>query len=217
MSFKLSIGAALSALSLASAAHAQTMFAVRFGPTFATRETNETAFESKGMMQMGGGFGFRLGNGPLTFNPSVLIVGKATKTRASADVENRLKLQYIEFPAIAALTLTRSHSFQPFIEAGPVLDMETRCRVEFVTQNSKEEVGCDIATSETIDRHKIDFGLTAGGGFDFRLGDDRKLSLEARYTHGLSNISAADDSDLVIHNRAVSVYLVYFFPFKPDI
>jgi opacity protein-like surface antigen len=218
MSIKLTIGAVLSALSLASAAHAQTLFNVRLGPTFASRETNQVSFESKSGMQVGGGGGFRLGSGPLTLNPSVIIVGKMTKTGSkSSGGENRLKLQYIEFPLLAALSIAPKHRISPFIEAGPVLDMETRCRVEFVTEFTKDEVGCDINTSETIDRHKIDFGVSAGAGFDFRMADERRLSLEGRYTHGFSNISASDDPSLTLRNRAVSIYLAYYFPFKPNV
>lgn len=219
MFWKLSIGTAVSSLVLASAAHAQsTLFNVRVGPTFASRDANQTAFESKGEMSMGGGGGFRFGSGPLTINPSVMIVGKVTSTGdRNTTGESRLKLQYIEFPVLAALKLSSAHRIQPFIEAGPVLSMETRCRIEFVLDRSKDEVGCDITEDETFDRHKIDFGARAGGGLDFRISEGRLLSVNAHYTHGFSNINASDNETLKIHNRAVSFYLAYYFPFKPDV
>jgi hypothetical protein len=220
MSLKLSLAAAACALLLTADAHAQgTLFNMRFGPTFGWRDTNQSAFESDGMMQVGGGGGFRFGKGALSFEPNALIVGKNTKgpdVNVPGD-EMRLKLQYIEFPLLGVLTLNRDAKVRPFLAAGPVIDLEMRCRVEFVDANSKDEVGCDLETTATVDRHKIDFGVAGAAGIDYRISENRRISLQARYTHGLSNISAADDPALVLRNRAVSVYLGYSFPLRTDI
>lgn len=219
MSLKLSLGAAACALLLSANAHAQgTLFVMRFGPTLGWRDTNQPAYESKGMVQFGGGGGFRLGKGALTFEPNAVIVGKNTKTPDTAPgTVKRLKLQYIELPLLGVLTLNRDARIRPFISAGPVLDLEMRCRVEFVDATSRDEVGCDLQTTSTIDRHKVDFGVAGAAGLDYRLSENRRFSLEARYTHGLTNISAAEDKTLSLKNRALSFYVGYSFPLRTDI
>lgn len=218
MSLKLSFGAAACAVLFASAAQAQsTLFNVHLGPSYAWRTANEASSESKGMLSAGGGGGFSFGKGALSFSPSIFIVGKSTKmSDPTTGGETRLKLQYIEFPLLAIVTPMQSKAVRPFFGAGPVVDLEMRCRVEFVVANSKDEVGCDLQSSSTFDRHKVDLAVAGIAGVDYRLSENRRLSLDVRYTHGLRNISDSDDRALQIHNRAVSVYLGYSFPLKAD-
>jgi hypothetical protein len=205
---------------IAASANAQTMFNVRVGPTFASRYSNEASQKSKGLVAMGGGGGFRIQKGAFSFDPAIMIVIKGTE---SADPvtngKQRLKLQYIELPLVGTATLFTSGRLKPFIEAGPVIDLEMRCRVQFISSDKQQQddVGCDLQSLSTPDRHKFDFSVAGGGGLDYNLEQNRHVLLEVRYTHGLSNISDSDDRSLVIRNRALSVYIGYSFPINPDI
>jgi opacity protein-like surface antigen len=216
MSWKLRLGTAATVLLIGSAAHAQMpSLNIMVGPTYATRETNGPAFESDPIWTIGGGGGFRFGKGTFGFEPAVLIVSKGT-SQTEAGVENRLKLDYIELPVLGIVTLGSGSKLHPFIGGGPVVSLEMRCRVESIDGNSKEEIGCDLPNAATFDRHKIDLGVAGLAGIEYALSSSRRIALQARYTHGLSNISDTEDSALEIRNRAWSIYLSYSLPLKPD-
>ncbi len=223
MHWTTSLGAAAASLILVVAAattiaplHAQMpVMSISVGPTIASRETNGLAFETDPMAAMGGGGGFRFGTGMFSVQPEVLIISKGTK-RPNDFSEERLLLDYIEFPLLGIVTAMRDRKVRPFLGAGPVLSLEMRCRVQFVEENSKEEVGCDLPNASTFDRSKVDYGVAGLAGIDYALSPTRRLSLQARYTHGFRNISDSDDGTLEIRNRALSFFVSYSFPLSPD-
>jgi hypothetical protein len=215
-SLKNTLAAFACALLLAADASAQLpTMTVLVGPTRGERETNGPAFETDPLWSMGGGGGFRFGTGVLAIQPEVLIVSKGTKL-VEANSESRLKLDYIELPVLAIITPTPQARIRPFVAAGPVLSLEMRCRVQFVSDNSKEEIGCDLSNAATFDRKKIDYSAAALAGVDYRMDGVRRISLQGRYTHGFRNISDAEDRELQIRNRAFSVYVGFTFPLQPD-
>ncbi|HEX6693948.1 MAG TPA: porin family protein [Longimicrobiales bacterium] len=215
MKWKASLFAAVATL-VASAASAQSpVFFVKIGPTYAWRSVNRPELESDGMTAFGGGGGVRIGNGRIAFQPEILVTGKGT-SRDNDVGETRLRIEYIEVPMLAHLTLGRHGKFAPFLVAGPVVGLEMRCRAQFVEGNSRDEVGCDLSTDATFDRNKVDILAAGGLGLGYSVGGGRQLGLEARYTHGLRNISDNDDDPgFEIRNRSVSVFLSYSFPLDP--
>ncbi|MEO5510160.1 MAG: porin family protein [Longimicrobiales bacterium] len=216
MSLKVRLATAATALLIGSAAHAQMpSLNIMVGPTYASRETNGPAFESDPIFTIGGGGGFRFGNRTFGFEPGVLIVSKGT-SQTDGDVDNRLKLDYIELPVLGIITIGSKSMLHPFIGGGPVVSLEMRCRVESIRGNSKEEIGCDLPNSATFDRHKVDLGVAGLAGVEYAISSSKRIALQARYTHGLSNISDTEDSALLIHNRAWSFYVSYSLPLKPD-
>ena len=215
MKWKASIIAAAATL-YASAASAQSpVFFVKIGPTYAWRTVNQAEFESDGMTAFGGGGGVRIGNGRIAFQPEILITGKGTSIDTDVG-ETRLKVEYIEMPLLAHLTLPTRGKITSFAVAGPVVGLEMRCRAQFVEGNSRDEVGCDLSSESTFDRNKVDILATGGFGLGYSVGGGRQLGLEARYTHGFRNINDNDDNpDFEIRNRSVSVFLSYSFPLDP--
>ncbi len=216
MSWKSPLVAIACALVLSSDVAAQLpSMTILVGPTRAARETNAPAFVTEPLWTIGGGGGFRFGTGTFAIQPEVLIVSKGTSS-VDGDTETQLRLDYIEFPVIGMITLATGRKLRPFIGAGPVLELEMRCRVHFLQDNSKEEVGCDLSNAATFDRRKIDVAVAGLAGVDYALGGSRRLSLQARYTRGFTNISDAEDRTLEIRNRAFSMYVGLTFPLQPD-
>jgi hypothetical protein len=216
MSWTARIGIAVVALVISADVNAQMpSLNIMVGPTYASRETNSPTLESDPIVTIGGGGGFRFGMGTFAVEPGVVIVSKGTK-QVAGDIETRLKLDYIEIPVLGIITLAPQSRVHPFISAGPVLSLEMRCRVERVEENSKEEIGCDLPNDATFDRHKVDLSLTGAVGAELLLSGSRRLSVQARYTHGMRNISDAEDATVDVRNRAFSFYIGFMLPLKPD-
>lgn len=216
MLWKTGLTAAAAAFLMCADASAQSpLMFVKIGPTYSWRSTNQIDRETDGVTSIGAGGGFRIGNGALTFQPEVYIVNKTTKVDEN-NGELRLKLEYLEIPLLAMLTIG-DYKLRPFLGAGPVISLETRCRSEFREAQNKDEIGCDLANNVVSDRKKFDYGAAAVGGLEYAISRTRKLSLEARYTHGFRNISDAEDNQaLELKNRAFSVYVGYSFPLRTD-
>jgi hypothetical protein len=216
MSLKTILGAAGCVLFLGTGVAAQLpTMSIAVGQTYAWRDTNQTPFETESLGNLGGGGSFRFGSGVFSFEPGVLVTTKGTSTTSGGE-ETRLKLDYIELPILGMITIGPSNKVRPFVGAGPVIGLEMRCRIEVLAENTKEEVGCDLPNSATFDRHKVDLSVAGLAGVDYALPSSRRLGLQARYTHGLRNISDSEDPDLEIRNRALSVFLTFSFPLNPD-
>lgn len=95
-------------------------------------------------------------------------------------------LNYVEVPVLARFFLNKEGSFRPNIFLGP--------SIGFLTGVSQKVGDND---RERLDSYKdfyngVDFGITGGVGFNLRIQDETYLILDARYTHGLSDLTVAN-------------------------
>lgn len=105
-------------------------------------------------------------------------------------------LTYVEIPVVARLFFNREGTFRPNIFAGPSFGFLT---------GAKGQVGSNDA--EQIDNYDniyntFDFGVTGGLGLNFEIAREIRFLIDARYTHGLSDIakSSAD-----VNNNAIGI------------
>lgn len=96
---------------------------------------------------------------------------------------------YVELPVLAIYTFLEEGGFRPFLYGGP--------NVSF-TISSELECSASIL-SATVDfsslTHVTDFGLVAGGGFEYPFGKGNLL-LDARFQIGFTNVILSGDFEI---------------------
>ncbi|ARK08966.1 porin family protein [Fibrivirga algicola] len=113
------------------------------------------------------------------------------------------RVNYLELPITARYFLNRSGNFRPNVYAGivPALRLNAFTR-------EKAADGKDVKTVTTDLYRTADLGLTAGFQANFRTGDRQRFTVDARYTHGITNIGL-NATDL--RNQMITVGLGYNF------
>lgn len=159
----------------------------------------DTDFESK--VSFVGGFPLSYPvNRNLFLTPEILYVIKGAEQLAiinSAPAEVRTSVTYIELPILIKYIALPRRRWSPIITAGPVFSWRIDARSRY------NRPGSDIQLTEIEDSVKeLDFGTAIGGGVDL-LWDLRRITLELRYTHGLTNLT--DEADDPKHNSVVSL------------
>jgi len=102
----------------------------------------------------------------------------------SSDIKQTLN--YIEVPLIGRFFLNKEGSFRPNIFVGPSFGF---------LAGATNKVGSN--DREPIESYKdvfngFDFGVTGGLGLNFLISTETYFIIDARYTHGLSDITKAD-------------------------
>jgi len=137
----------------------------------------------------------------------IAIVPEFNFSRKGSEVENtilgqtyksKFKLSYLEVPVLLKLNLAENFS----LHAGPYAAYLIDAKTDIVDENGDNVETLDY---DTDDFNKLDFGLSAGLGFDFN-----SLSIGARYNHGLSSIDK-DDEVNGAKNSAWNLYLALKF------
>lgn len=105
-------------------------------------------------------------------------------TFANNDIKQTLG--YIEIPVIGRYFLNKEGQFRPNIFIGPSIGILT---------GAKNKVGSN--DPEKLDTFKdsfntMDLGITGGVGCNIRILNETYLVLDARYTHGVSDISKSN-------------------------
>lgn len=119
-------------------------------------------------------------------------------------------IDYVELPVLLRVELPGlGQRVFPYVQGGPALAWNLECGVAVASESGSPETACDDLSGENLERTVRDFetGLVVGGGFQMPVFGVGAITLDGRYTHGLSRL--AEDSD--IHNRAVSLMLGYSF------
>ena len=159
----------------------------------------DTEFDAK--MNFVGGFPLSYPiNRNLLLTPEILYAAKGADALATVDgvpLELSFSVIYLEFPLLAKYVLSPRKRVSPILTAGPVVSWNIDARVRF------NAVGSDVEFNERDDSIKtLDYGVAVGGGVDFSW-DLRRITLEVRYTRGVSNL--IDDDDDPKHNGVVSL------------
>jgi hypothetical protein len=106
-------------------------------------------------------------------------------------------LTYVEIPVIARLFFNRDGVFRPNIFAGPSVGFLTGAKSK--TGNSD-----DVQVDNYKDVYNgVDFGVTGGLGLNFEIARETRFLIDARYTHGISDISKSTNSN--VNNNAIGI------------
>lgn len=181
-----------------------TGFGVKAGLSYANIHGHDV-YEQRSRMGFSAGAFLTLGLGSyFAVQPEVLFVMKGSKysNGSGADAyRETLGLDYIEVPVLIKFFLPVAGSFRLHLFAGPSLGFKLRARVK-ATFGGETEV-------ETLDNVKnTDFSLAAGVGLGHPLGRGR-LTLDVRYTAGMSSLSKGTGDD--IKNGALGLFAGYSF------
>lgn len=133
--------------------------------------------------------------------------GSILKNAYATNSENFWRVNYFELPIMGRYYLTSGGTFRPNIYVGavPALRLNAKRDVDNSTNNNYTDVTQTYRTA--------DLGLTGGIQLNWGTGDRQHFTIDARYTHGITNISTVT-SDL--RNQMITVGLGYSFGIGRD-
>jgi hypothetical protein len=180
------------ALLVAAPAQAQDItFGVKGGLNVANLNTDDPDFEDITSAKTGfvGGAFATFGLGSLfAIQPELLYSQKGFKAEDDLfEVDAQLAVNYFEIPILLKAQFDLS-MFRPAIYAGPVLSLETSCKVEGSEGGIDISADCDLDEGGFANRKTTDWGAVFGANLDFLLGPV-VLILDARYQLGFTNLN----------------------------
>lgn len=162
----------------------------------------------------GGHIRFRLG--PVAVQPELLVATRGASVNMPPEAprdQEQLRLEYIEVPVLLVLPVRLGRA-ELFLQTGPALMLESRCRWVVREQGLRSTFSCEPTPARQVfARTAFDYGVVAGGGASYPIGSGR-LQLEARHTRGMRNIHRGA-GDLDAYNRTYSVLLGYSVGWAP--
>ena len=150
-------------------ASAQTTIGLKGGLSFATLSNKHPDWDTR--TGFAAGIALDMRAGPIGIQPELLYVQKGVKSDGSPG-SDAPKLDYAEVPVLLKVTVPLP-ALQPFVYAGPSIGFRLSCKLG--------EVDCGSGVIKSTD-----FGAVLGGGI--RLGGNKGLTLEGRYTWGLKDV-----------------------------
>ena len=151
-------------------------------------------------------------NDQFSLQPELLLSMKGAVYEASGTgwtVDSTMKLTYIEIPVLAKLNILSEGSVKPSVFLGPSIGIKASAKMKSeITVNGVSE----SAEEDMEDVKSLDLGLAFGGGIDIEAGTG-KITLDARYTMGLTSIDKAESGETAadIKNSVISIMAVYCF------
>ena len=126
---------------------------------------------------------------------------------SGAGGEAKLKLSYIDIPAIVTYTFaTGAGQIEPYVMAGPYFGILLSAKESITTNAGSGDVDIKSTTSST------DFGATFGAGAKIPVGMNR-VFVEARYSLGFSNANNdPTSSGTTIKNKGIQIFAGITFP-----
>jgi hypothetical protein len=160
--------------------------------------------ERKGL-NLGGTFNFQV-YGPVSLQPEVYYAQKG-QVQESADASATLRMDYLEVPVLARITLPGTSFLTPHITGGPALAWNLRCDLQVETEVT--DGGASDCDNNPFARQfgKADRGLVLGGGVRLALGPVGMV-VDARMVRGLERLEQ-DTTEGETKNQALS-FLVRF-------
>lgn len=119
-------------------------------------------------------------------------------------------IDYLELPVLLRVELPGlGERVFPYVQGGSALAWNIACGVAVGPESGSPETACDDLSGENLEQTIRDFetGLVVGGGLQMPAFGVGAITLDGRYSDGLSRL--AEDSD--IHNRALSLMVGYSF------
>lgn len=191
-------------ISLSSAQESSTTGA-RFGVKGGVNFTNlyvDNVDDTNMLTSFNAGFFVEL---PIT--QGIAIVPELNYSRKGSEVQNtiltetyksKFKLSYLEMPVLLKLNLVPNFN----LHAGPYVAYLLNAKTDVVDENGDRVESFEY---DTDDFNKLDFGLSAGLGFDFN-----NFGIGARYNYGLSEINK-DNNANGAKNSAFNLYVALKF------
>jgi outer membrane protein W len=153
-------------------------------------DSDETDFNSG--LALGGFLTYSIEN-TFAVTGKILYSQKGAKYQVGG-TEVKQHLNYVEIPVLARAFFNKEGMVRPNIFVGPSFGFLTGAKAkvgssdyEDITDGSSNENYKDVFNS-------FDFGIAGGLGFNIRVASEMYFIVDARYTHGLSDISVANDS-----------------------
>lgn len=113
-----------------------------------------------------------------------------------------VRVNYLEVPVMARYFLTRSGTFRPNIFVGPSVGL-------LLSAKSVNKSGLTSTTADQKESYRpAELGVSAGFQLNFRAGDRQRLTVDARYTLGLTDIT---EDATEVRNSTISLGLGYSF------
>ncbi len=130
----------------------------------------------------------------MAVQPEVIYCMKGVKAEVG---DMKLKLDYLVIPVLLKYDVPTQGKISPNIFAGPELGI--------LLSAKKGDVDIKDSTES------VDFGISFGAGIDFAM-ESGKITLDARYTVGLSNVAKTEEGDNTsVKNGTFMVLLGYGF------
>lgn len=133
----------------------------------------------------------------------VLFSQKGTRFSDDGTMVNQT-LDYIEVPVIGRFFLNKEGRFRPNVFLGPSFGF-----LVGVKNKKGEGEAVKVNEAQRDNFSNLDLGITGGLGLNYEFLRETRLLLDARYTHGLSDISEPG----VFNNRSLGVTLGMSFGF----
>ena len=114
----------------------------------------------------------------VAIQPEFLYSMQGAKFDFGDGFESEVQLDYFQVPILVRADFATGGGVRPFVLFGPTIGFNVKAKDKF--EDDEEDIKDDVKN--------VDIGFAIGGGLQFGA-----ASVEARYTHGLTN--ANDDSD----------------------
>lgn len=181
------------------------MVGVNYSKFSQSPQSSDVTFEYKVGLVAGAFLGIAV-NDVFSIEPQALFSQKGTKvkgTGSNSSLEGGVRINYIEVPVLGKFWIPVSDTqVRPFVFAGPEVEFKLSCTADGAILAVTGSQDCDKTGTE-IKLKSTDFGVTGGAGVQFKAGN-QVVRVDARYTHGLSDINDSGDSRS-IKNRAFAV------------
>jgi len=204
MSFRRVVTVALFAITLVPAiAAAQTStypmtFGIKAGVNASTLSTQDNQLDTSNIWgAVGGIFTGRNISENLGIQLEALYSQRGAKD-ISTSAETRIRLTYLDLPLTARFGSTTANDVHFHAFTGPQLGIKLSAKAENDFLGVEEDLDDEVKS--------WDFGWTLGAGVEMN-----NVSLDARYTLGLTNIDNSESSDGSIKNRTFTVLVGYRF------
>lgn len=129
-------------------------------------------------------------------------------------------LTYINIPVMTHVYFGPK-KFKCFINLGPEIAflIANSCKANFDYRNVNDVKGYPTKTRETAQmtmpiKNKIDYGITAGIGGEWKINRRNSVSLEARYYFGLGNLFESDKKAIFSASRPGSIEVTAGYMFR---
>lgn len=163
-------------------------------------ENGDDETERKTGLVAGGFLRFGLSNS-ISLQPEVAWVEKGAKdSEGGSDIT--LDIDYLEVPILLRVGFAPGSSVRPFIFAGPYVAFKIGCSFSGEEDGIEVDVECNSG-ADFLEIKSSDFGASVGGGLEFDMGTG-SFFVDARLSHGLSNIAEDSVDSIKNHSFALS-------------
>lgn len=181
-----------------------TGFGLKGGLNMANMTGDDVGDDNKALLGFAFGGFFTYSFSPsIAIQPEVLYSMKGVKYEEGNETL-KYKLNYLEVPVLLKFSIATDGNMVPFLFAGPAFGFLMSAKAEFDDGTNTEE------TDIKDDLKSMDIGITFGAGFGMAMGEGQ-LTLDARYTLGMTEINDDPDDPIDLKNTNISIMLGFSF------